>query len=217
MKIRIPAEWEEQEALIVVFPPKQSDWAHSIEEIHQTYLTFITTIARFQKCMVICEDKKALANLLPTLQNIELIQMPTNDTWIRDLGVSISIKIINAVPMTSSLMHGVISSRQTLITVSHDNCLKKVIWKENSKVLILYLRVEVSIVMVMVLCFQQRIVCMNKTATLTSLKRKSDKHSSIFLDSKNLSCLSMEHLWAMIQTLTSIHWLALSIKTPLPM
>lgn len=57
MKIRIPAEWEEQEALIVVFPPKQSDWAHSIEEIHQTYLTFITTIARFQKCMVICEDK----------------------------------------------------------------------------------------------------------------------------------------------------------------
>ena len=86
MKIRIPAEWEEQEALIVVFPPKQSDWAHSIEEIHQTYLTFITTIARFQKCMVICEDKKALANLLPTLQNIELIQMPTNDTWIRDFG-----------------------------------------------------------------------------------------------------------------------------------
>lgn len=85
-KIRIPAEWEEQEALIVVFPPKESDWAHSIEEIHQTYLTFIQTIARFQKCMVICEDKKALANLLPNLQNIELIEMLTNDTWVRDFG-----------------------------------------------------------------------------------------------------------------------------------
>lgn len=86
MKIRIPAEWEEQEALIVVFPPKMSDWAHSIDAIHQTYLTFITTIARFQKCMVICEDKTALATSLPNLQNIELIQMPTNDTWIRDFG-----------------------------------------------------------------------------------------------------------------------------------
>jgi len=86
MKIRIPAEWEEQEALIVVFPPKQSDWVHSIEEIHKTYLEFITKIARFQKCLVVCEDKKALANLLPTLQNIELIEMPTNDTWIRDFG-----------------------------------------------------------------------------------------------------------------------------------
>lgn len=86
MKLRIPAEWEEQEALIVVFPPKKSDWAHSINEIHQTYLEFITQIARFQRCLVVCEDKNALANLLPNLQNIELIEMPTNDTWIRDFG-----------------------------------------------------------------------------------------------------------------------------------
>lgn len=86
MKRRIPAEWEAQEALMVVFPPKQSDWAHSLEEIHQTYLAFINTIARFQKCMVICEDKKTLATALASLQNIELIEMPTNDTWIRDFG-----------------------------------------------------------------------------------------------------------------------------------
>lgn len=86
MKIRIPAEWEEQDALIVVFPPTESDWAHSLEEIRTTYLEFITQIARFQPCMVICEDKQMLANLLPTLQNIQLIQMKTNDTWIRDFG-----------------------------------------------------------------------------------------------------------------------------------
>ncbi|AFL68934.1 agmatine deiminase family protein [Sulfurospirillum barnesii] len=86
MKRRIPAEWEEQEALIVVFPPKQSDWSHSLEEIHHSYREFISKIARFQKCLVICEDKTALANLLPNLQNIELIQMQTNDTWIRDFG-----------------------------------------------------------------------------------------------------------------------------------
>lgn len=86
MKVRIPAEWEEQEALIVVFPPEKSDWAHSLEEIRQTYITFINTIARYQKCMVICENKTILANALPTLQNITLIEMPTNDTWIRDFG-----------------------------------------------------------------------------------------------------------------------------------
>ncbi|WP_442765926.1 agmatine deiminase family protein [Sulfurospirillum cavolei] len=86
MKLRLPAEWEEQEALIVVFPPKKSDWAHSIEAIHQTYLTFISTVARFQPCIVVCEDKQHLANILPTLQNITLVEMLTNDTWIRDFG-----------------------------------------------------------------------------------------------------------------------------------
>jgi len=86
MKRRIPAEWEKQEALIVVYPPTKSDWAHSLEAIRQSYLEFISNIARFQKCMVICEDKKALATALPSLQNIELIEMPTNDTWIRDFG-----------------------------------------------------------------------------------------------------------------------------------
>lgn len=86
MSIRIPAEWEEQEALIVVFPPAKSDWAHSLKEIHLTYLEFIEKIAHFQKCMVICEDKKVLATALPSLQNIELIEMQTNDTWIRDFG-----------------------------------------------------------------------------------------------------------------------------------
>lgn len=86
MSIRLPAEWEEQEALLVVFPPRQSDWAHSYEEISKTYITFIATIARFQKCMVICEDKELVKAKLSNLENIELIQMPTNDTWIRDFG-----------------------------------------------------------------------------------------------------------------------------------
>lgn len=86
MSIRIPAEWEEQEALIVVFPSYESDWAHSIHEIQQTYLEFIHKIAIYQTCIVLCEDKKALSNLLPTLQNIILVEMKTNDTWIRDFG-----------------------------------------------------------------------------------------------------------------------------------
>lgn len=86
MKLRIPAEWEKQEALIVVFPPEKSDWSHSLKDIRETYILFINTIACYQKCMVICEDKKLLANALPSLQNIELIEMPTNDTWIRDFG-----------------------------------------------------------------------------------------------------------------------------------
>jgi agmatine deiminase len=90
MKVRIPAEWEEQEALIVVYPPSNSDWAHSLKAIQDSYVTFITSIALFQKCMVICEDKKTLATALPSLQNIELIQMATNDTWIRDFaGINI--------------------------------------------------------------------------------------------------------------------------------
>ncbi len=86
MSLRIPAEWEEQEALLVVFPPKKSDWVHSFEAICQTYIDFIGKVALFQTCMVICEDKEKVASLLPSLENVILIEMPTNDTWIRDFG-----------------------------------------------------------------------------------------------------------------------------------
>ncbi|MDD3325351.1 MAG: agmatine deiminase family protein [Sulfurospirillaceae bacterium] len=86
MKKRLPAEWEEQEALLVVFPSARSDWAHSIDEIQTTYIDFIGKISRFQPCFVVCENKNALSNMLPSLQNITLIEMPTNDTWIRDFG-----------------------------------------------------------------------------------------------------------------------------------
>jgi agmatine/peptidylarginine deiminase len=86
VKIRLPAEWEKQKSILVVFPTTQKDWQHSIEEIQESYVKFIKEITRFQKCIVICNDKKVLGRYFDVFENIEVHQIETNDTWIRDFG-----------------------------------------------------------------------------------------------------------------------------------
>lgn len=84
--IRLMAEWEEQEALIVVFPHKKSDWNKYLQSIQEAYCNFIKTVALFQKCIVLTDDIQVTQKLLPQDKNISYIQTTTNDTWIRDFG-----------------------------------------------------------------------------------------------------------------------------------
>lgn len=100
MPIRVPGEWEEQKQIILVFPNADSDWKHSIEEIRHSYIELIKTIQKYQKCIILCKDKKELSASLPSLSNIQLVKIETNDTWIRDFGgISIyeknKLKILN--------------------------------------------------------------------------------------------------------------------------
>ena len=86
MDIRLPAEWEKQDSIVVVFPTNHEDWQHSIDEIQKTYVNFINTIREFQKCIVICHKKDILNNFFNSFDNIEIHEIQTNDTWIRDFG-----------------------------------------------------------------------------------------------------------------------------------
>ena len=100
MSIRVPGEWEKQKCIILVFPNTNSDWKHSIEEIRDSYIELIKTIQKYQKCIILCKDKKELSSSLSSLTNIQLIEIETNDTWIRDFGgISIyeddKLKILN--------------------------------------------------------------------------------------------------------------------------
>ncbi len=86
MQIRLPAEWEKQKSIMVVFPTTQKDWQHSIKEIQKSYVNFINAITRFQKCVVICNNKKVLNKSFDSFENIEIHEIKTDDTWIRDFG-----------------------------------------------------------------------------------------------------------------------------------
>jgi len=86
MSIRIPAEWEKQKSIMVVFPTTQEDWQHSIKEIQQSYVKFIKIITKFQKCVVICNTPDILNNFFTSYHNIEVHSIQTDDTWIRDFG-----------------------------------------------------------------------------------------------------------------------------------
>ncbi|MDX1808905.1 MAG: agmatine deiminase family protein [Sulfurospirillaceae bacterium] len=87
MSIRLPAEWEKQEFILLVFPDSRSDWKHSIDEIRLAYIQLINAIQKYQKCIILCRKKDEVSALLNSMENITLIEIETNDTWIRDFGV----------------------------------------------------------------------------------------------------------------------------------
>jgi len=86
LSIRIPAEWEKQKFIVVVFPTNHKDWQHSIKNIQASYIEFINAIRKFQKCIVICDKPEILNNFFQNFNNIEIVNIKTNDTWIRDFG-----------------------------------------------------------------------------------------------------------------------------------
>jgi agmatine/peptidylarginine deiminase len=86
LKVRVPAEWERQKSITVVFPTNQRDWQHSLIEIQKSYVTLINSIREFQTCVVIIHDKKILEQFFTTLENIEVYEIQTDDTWVRDFG-----------------------------------------------------------------------------------------------------------------------------------
>jgi len=83
---RVPAQWEKQKSIMLVFPTNQKDWQHSIKQIQESYIYFINTIREFQKCIIIVHDKKLLENFFTSFENLDIHEIKTNDTWIRDFG-----------------------------------------------------------------------------------------------------------------------------------
>lgn len=68
---RLPAEWEPQDTVLLVWPHEESDWHYILDAVRHTVRTIITAIERFQPVILIGPDTW---------------DVPTNDTWARDFG-----------------------------------------------------------------------------------------------------------------------------------
>lgn len=79
--MRLPAEWEEQKALLVSYPHKNSDWQKYLNEIEEFFNSFIKIVSKYQKVIVLCK-------MVPKIyiKNVEFIKVETNDIWVRDYG-----------------------------------------------------------------------------------------------------------------------------------
>jgi len=83
---RFKAEWEKQEHIQIVFPHKNSDWICCLEEIRESYREIIETIAKYEPCLIICENEKEARRYFKSFKNLYFVEIETNDTWIRDFG-----------------------------------------------------------------------------------------------------------------------------------
>lgn len=86
-------EWHSQDAVILVWPHKHSDWAQRLSIINNTYTTLTKTISRFEKVIIIAQDDEHIESIQHLcaqancqLDNCQFYIIPTNDTWVRDYG-----------------------------------------------------------------------------------------------------------------------------------
>jgi len=84
-------EWEKQRAVLMAFPHEDTDWADDLQSNLSPFIRIAQAIAYAQPVYIICKDKKQIASLFCSTRNMSFIEIPTNDTWIRDYGY-ISIK-----------------------------------------------------------------------------------------------------------------------------
>ncbi|MEL6973003.1 MAG: agmatine deiminase family protein, partial [Bacteroidota bacterium] len=64
---RLPAEWEPQSMVQFTFPHAESDWADDLAEVTSCFVRCIETVSRFQKVLVVADDRERVAKLLADL------------------------------------------------------------------------------------------------------------------------------------------------------
>jgi len=88
---RMPAEWERQQCILMSFPHEETDWACDLEASLSPFIRIAQAIAYGEAVYIICKDKEKISSMFCSTRNMTFIEIPTNDTWIRDYGY-ISIK-----------------------------------------------------------------------------------------------------------------------------
>ncbi len=83
----MPAEWEKQRVVLMSFPHEETDWAMGgLTEALSPFIRIAQAIAYSQPLSIICRDKEAISSHFCSRRNMTFIEIPTNDTWIRDYG-----------------------------------------------------------------------------------------------------------------------------------
>lgn len=89
-KRRLPAEWEEQDGVLLAWPHEDTDWAPLLSSVEPVFARIIASISRFERVLLLTEKidhvKGALLKEGALLERIRFAAIATNDTWARDFG-----------------------------------------------------------------------------------------------------------------------------------
>ncbi len=88
--LRLPAEWEPQDAILLAWPHQNTDWLPILDQVTEVYIELIQQISRFETVIIVAPELNLVRATLQKnaidLSRIILHQIETNDTWIRDFG-----------------------------------------------------------------------------------------------------------------------------------
>lgn len=90
---RMPAEWEKQEAIWLVWPHQKADWPGKFEPIPWVWTEIVRAIASKQVVKLLVRDAKEEQRAQEICDragvntpNIQFFHIPTNRVWMRDAG-----------------------------------------------------------------------------------------------------------------------------------
>ncbi len=88
-----PAEWEQQQGILLCFPHNGNDWPGKYEAVQWAFVEFIKKIAHVENVFLIVANIKLQNKVLAMLQkaavqtkNVAFIICKTNRSWMRDSG-----------------------------------------------------------------------------------------------------------------------------------
>ena len=92
-RLRFPAEWEPQSAVLVAWPHAGTDWAERLDEVEETYIALVAAITRFQRALVCVADddiqayaRARLSSARIDMDRVAFLEVAYDDTWLRDSG-----------------------------------------------------------------------------------------------------------------------------------
>ena len=88
---RLPAEWEDQDGVLIAWPHAGTDWGPHIEEVEPVFVEIAKTISLFERCLiVVSSEEHRPADLLSkagaVMERVRFHAAPIDDTWARDFG-----------------------------------------------------------------------------------------------------------------------------------
>jgi agmatine deiminase len=90
MAIRLPAEWEPQDGILLAWPHEATDWSSTLADVRSVYAELITAISRFETILLAAPDPEEariwLQRAEVALDRVIILTADTNDSWTRDSG-----------------------------------------------------------------------------------------------------------------------------------
>jgi len=87
---RFPAEWEDQDAVLMAWPHEGTDWAPDLRAVQQVTIEIAREITRFEQLLLVAPDIEGAVQSMVEMglppDPIRSFKVPTNDTWARDFG-----------------------------------------------------------------------------------------------------------------------------------
>src|SRR5690348_13170452 len=91
--LRLPAEWEPQSAVLIAWPHAGTDWADRLVSVESTYVALAAAVTRFQRLIIVVGDadlhvhvQTQLRGAGVDLSKLRFVELPYDDTWLRDSG-----------------------------------------------------------------------------------------------------------------------------------